>query len=142
MNRFHSIARRIPAWLPTALAVGLLLWLTLAPKPLGDNELHLFPGADKLAHALMFGGTAAALLFDLQKYRGWRPLRWPAPTGIAIALTLAGVAIEYAQKAMGDGRSFEEADMVADAVGAFAAAFLWIAFQKYWSIKTKTDGGD
>lgn len=141
MKRFHSIARRIPAWLPTILAVGLLLWLTLAPKPLGDNNMVLFPGADKLVHALMFGGTAAAFLFDLQKYHSWRPLRWPTLIGIAVILSLAGVAIEFAQEALGDGRSFEETDMVADTIGAFAAAILWRAFQKHWSIKIKANGG-
>lgn len=141
MNRFHSIAHRIPAWLPTIFAVGLLLWLTLASRPLGDNDVQLFPGADKLAHALMFGGTAAALLFDLQKHCGWRPLGWLQIIEIAVAISLAGVAIEFAQEAMGDGRSFEEADMAADAIGAFAVAFLWIAFQKYWSINRKSNGG-
>lgn len=135
MKRFHSIARRIPAWLPTILAVGLLLWLTLAPKPLGDNDMDLFPGADKLVHTLMFGGTAVAFLFDLQKHYCWHPLRWPTLIGIAVSLSLAGIAIEFAQEALGDGRSFEEADMAADTIGAFSAAALWCAFQKHWSIK-------
>ncbi len=142
MSRFHSIARRIPAWLPTVIAVGLLLWLTLAGKPLGDTEVHLFPGADKVAHILMFGGTAVAILFDCQKHRGWRPLRWPVLIAVAAIVSIGGVAIEFAQEAMGDGRSFEKADMAADTFGAFAAALLWIVFQKYWSIKSHKDGGN
>ncbi len=142
MKKFHSIAHRIPTWLPTVLAVGLLLWLTLASKPLGDNHVHLFPGADKVAHMLMFGGTAAALLFDIQKHRGWRPLSLGILIAVALALSLLGVAIEFAQEAMGAGSSFEEADMSADALGAFTSDLLWIIFQKYWSIKTDNDGGN
>ena len=140
MNRLHSIVRRIPNRLPTVLAVGLLLWLTLASKPLGDNDMPLFQGADKLAHALMFGGTTAVLLFDIQRERGWHALRWILPVTAGTVFSLVGVAIEFAQEVMGNGRSFERADIAADTVGAYTMAILWIIFQKYWSIKTSYDG--
>lgn len=49
----------------SAIVLTAILWLTLSPDPLPDNDLPLFEGMDKIVHACMFGGLYFALRFDL-----------------------------------------------------------------------------
>lgn len=115
--------RRLPPWILTAVCGAAILWLTLVPRPLPDSDIPLFPGADKVAHAIMFG--ALALCIETDRCR--RGHRWHPPTAglwltAAAISSLTGIAIEWAQRAMDLGRSFETADMAADAAGAFLVA--------------------
>lgn len=109
----------MPAWLLTVLTVGAVLWLTLAPQPLPDNDIPLFPGADKLVHAAMFGGVTLVLWADWRMTRH-RPLAvWQTALCAVIAIALGG-AIEIAQGTMNLGRSADFADFVADTIGSLA----------------------
>lgn len=129
MNQI-SVLRRVPTGALSAFALALLLWLTLAPKPLGDNEIHLFPGADKVVHGLMFGGVAFALCFDYG-LRQWKrdiiPARYPRRwlLGVFIFVTLLGGVIELLQESMGMGRGGDWLDFAADALGA--ALSCWVS---------------
>ena len=124
----------LPAWLFTALTVGLILWLTLSPDPLDDEDIPLFPGADKIAHAIMFGFLTVMILLDRQRKREWRRLTKRFILGAAATSTFLGIAVEFAQLLMRMGRSFETADMLADAVGAFFCAWLFRRLQHFWSV--------
>ncbi|MDE5960562.1 MAG: VanZ family protein [Duncaniella sp.] len=97
----------------------VILYLTLLPKPFGEEDLPLFPGADKLAHCCMFGGLALTYIFERKRDR--RPLSLKGALITASAATLFGIAVEFIQDAMNLGRSGDMADALADAVGAFAA---------------------
>ena len=92
----------------------------------------MFPYADKLAHALMFGGLAFALVFDRmlwQQRRGAdicataRHIGWPT-LWIILAVTLFGGLIEIAQKWMELGRSCEISDFLSDAAGTVVSALV------------------
>ncbi len=120
----------LPAWILTIVTILVILWLTLAPKPLGDEDLPLFPGADKLAHGLMFGFLTFVVLLDWARGRDFRCVHTPVIFTTATLSTLLGVGIEYAQRAMELGRSFDVMDIVADAAGAFLVAVTWFAFEK------------
>ncbi len=48
----------------TAVVVLAILWLTLAPKPLPDSDVHWFEGADKVVHGCMFGGLFFVMGLD------------------------------------------------------------------------------
>lgn len=119
-----STLQRIPVWTLSALLIGAVLWLTLASKPLGDDAPKLFDGADKIAHALMFGVIAAAVMYDWQRSGPRRCLSAAAIVVIAIGTALFGAATEWMQDAMHVGRSFEWGDMAADAAGALVAALI------------------
>ena len=110
-------------WIPPyqlTIAVGIvILYLTLLPKPFGEEDLPLFPGADKLAHCCMFGGLALTYIFERKRDRN--PLSLKGALITASAATLFGIAVEFIQDAMNLGRSGDMADALADAVGAFAA---------------------
>lgn len=119
----------IPAWVLTTLCLIAILWLTLNPSPTPDVDLPLFPGADKLIHAIMFGALTFTACFDYEKFRGNRSRKSIlTPLIMAAASTATGIGIEFLQQAMALGRSFEIADMAADAVGAFSAASIVILY--------------
>ena len=124
----------LPSWLFTTVTLIAILWLTLAPKPLGDQPPPLFPGADKLAHAIMFGGLVWMIFLDIQRKHLWRPIKLNNAIIIAITVSILGILIEIAQATMGLGRGFEILDIISDAVGAFLFAFIWLILQKYWSL--------
>lgn len=123
----------LPPWLLTALTLALILWLTLSPDPLGDDAPHLFPGADKVVHALMFGFLTVMMLLDRQRRRGWKVLPPVAVWCAALLSASVGIAIEFAQRAMAMGRGFEVADMAADAAGACICAVMWLLLQRRWT---------
>lgn len=136
-RKIGGLMRMLPCGLLTVAALGLLLWLTLAPKPLGDEELPMFPGADKLAHAVMFGGVYFVMMFDASEWLRNRERgdaaagrarkkavgAWVAPTAVIVCVALGG-GIELLQGAMGMGRGCEWWDFVADCVGVAGSAWV------------------
>ncbi|MFG6424555.1 MAG: hypothetical protein K1V71_09135 [Paramuribaculum sp.] len=101
----------------------MLLWLTLSPDPLPDNKVQLWEGADKMAHALMFGGLTAIFMSDTFRRRPLNILILLVIFAVGIA---SGAAIEMLQRAMGLGRQAERADFYADALGVVAAGGAWL----------------
>lgn len=129
-----AVSPRRFAGLASLLCVGAILWLTLAPHPLpSDMDVPLFPGVDKVVHALMFGGLAVCLLFD-RMLLSRKPLTAGWAWGAAAVSALFGGAIEIAQWGMALGRGAELLDFLADILGAVVGAFLFRAcalrFQK------------
>jgi len=84
--------------------VATVIVLSLIPV-----EVDLGEGKDKLAHAVAYGG----LSFWFGMVFGGRGLQ----LGIAVAFAAMGVALEFLQ-GLTDYRTFEVADMIANAVGA------------------------
>ena len=125
MSRVRRVIDLMPAWGYTLLTTVLILWLTLARKPLGDTEIELFPGADKVVHAIMFGWLSAMIVLDRTRSHGWRAAGVIFIIAAAAVSTLFGIGIEFAQDAMGEGRSFDPGDMVADGAGAIIAGIIW-----------------
>lgn len=114
-----KFSKFIPPYQFSLIVTVMILYLTLLPKPFGEEELPLFPGADKLAHCCMFGGLALTFIFE-RKIMG-KMLDMRQALIACIAITLFGLAIELIQNAMGLGRSGDFADGIADAIGTFCA---------------------
>ena len=128
LKSIKSWLDKLPPWTLSVVCFLAICWLTLAPDPLPDNDIPLFPGADKIAHGIMFGGFTLCIIID-----GLRRKGWPAfPENIWILFyspdipCAVGIITEFLQGMMNAGRTFELWDMVADITGAFlvAAAFL------------------
>ena len=130
MNRFRAIIDHIPSGILSGITVILILWLTLAPNPTGDLELPLFPGADKVVHALMFAFLTFIVLLELMRNAKWETLSLVKIGAAALCCSVFGVIIELIQQAMGLGRSFEILDILADSAGSFAMGGVWAAFQQ------------
>lgn len=112
----------IPRYLPSVLVVLAILYLTLVPKPLPDTDMKLFPHADKVVHAIMFGGAYLCFYIDTRKCVG-------RITGKRIFFLMAvtvlfGGLIEILQDAMGLGRGGDWLDFLADAAGVCLSAFM------------------
>lgn len=122
----------LPPWMFSILVIAAILWLTLAPDPLPDNDLPLFPGFDKVGHACMFGGLYFAAAFDWstrhRKSHICPDTSFKLPAKYAIAILVAtiafGGAIELIQGAMGMGRGCDIFDFLADIAGVAVAALI------------------
>lgn len=132
MYRIRNILSGLPSWVLSLLTTLVILWLTLMPDPLGDNTPILFPGADKVVHALMFGFLTVMILTDFSRKRGWRAAGRKTVAASALFSSLMGILIEVLQKVMDLGRGFEIADMMADITGAVICGECWLIFQRYW----------
>ncbi len=130
MNKAQSIIGKLPPWLLTGVTTAAILWLTLAPRPLGDMKPELFPGADKVAHAIMFGGLALMIYVDKSRSTGWSSLHAAFVVVAMLAVIIFGTIIEFVQGGMGMGRSFDIYDILADAAGAISVAALWYLFTR------------
>lgn len=137
MERIRRSLSAVPSWLFTVIVFLAIIWLTLAPKPLGEEMPPLFEGADKIAHAIMFGGFSIVMLLDWQRKHSWKPVYVRRVIAVALISSLLGAIIEVLQTSMGMGRGFEYGDIIADTVGAFLFAWLYFVWQKYWIIKNQ-----
>lgn len=126
MIKLKSLLQKLPSWTLTLICLAAILWLTLASKPLGDNDIQLFPHADKVVHAIMFGGFAFCIILDWMRKRNWQACTAKVAVSAASASILLGILTEIGQQAMHLGRSGDPIDLVADSIGAvlFAAAML------------------
>lgn len=132
-----SLHNLIPAWICTAFCFAAILWLTLSPSPTPEVDLPLFPGADKLVHGIMFGGLTLTACYDYVKFRGNRErVGRGMPWVMALMSLFAGVAIEFLQRFMQLGRSFEFADIAADGIGAAVAAAAVSLYLRFSSNRT------
>ena len=84
--------------------VGTIIWLSVTPRPIELGVAH----GDKLGHLLAYG----SVMFWFCQLYPRRATRMACATGF-IAM---GVALEFVQLGLGY-RSFEVADMAADAAG-------------------------
>ena len=107
-------------WIGRALAVGvvaLAAWLSLTPRPPMIEGLP--QDSDLVAHFLMHTGVAGALL-----------LAWPPRRGVALAILMLAVGLEFGQIAV-TGRIFDVADMAANLLGAGTGAAIAAALRHY-----------
>ena len=114
-----KILRFIPPYQLTLAVAVIILYLTLLPKPFGEEELPLFQGADKIAHCCMFGGLAFTYIFE--RYVNGKKLNSKQALYVCLIVTLFGFGVEIGQNVMNVGRSGDLYDGIADAVGAFTA---------------------
>lgn len=118
-----------PEGIPSAVVLLAILWLTLSPRPIGEFEFQIFPGADKILHAVMFAGLTFTVGFDFSLVS--RKNRLMLIVILWLTASLVGCTIEFAQKYMDLGRGFESADMIADAIGSLLGIAAYCGIEKY-----------
>lgn len=132
MNKAQRIIGKLPPWILTAVTTVAILWLTLAPRPLGDLKPELFPGADKVVHAIMFGGLALMVFVDRSRAHGWSRIPLSFMIISTVAVMAFGAGIEFLQEMMHAGRSFDVCDIWADIAGAALSAILWTLLTRFY----------
>ncbi len=105
------------------IVAAVILYGTLSSDPAGVEHLPMFPGADKLIHAVMFGGLAGALAFDWQRAHRGEIVSKKLMAVFCAACIVAGGLDEIAQGAMENGRAADVFDFVADIAGVAVAFF-------------------
>ena len=118
--------RGMPPYTLTAVIAAAILWLTLAPKPLGDSELRLFPHQDKAVHGVMFLSLTLAVIIDRRRC-GLKSRRVHLAVAAGASAALGGLT-EALQQCMHLGRSGDWLDFAADIAGVAVAAVLVRAF--------------
>lgn len=108
-------------WWPSGLVIIVVLYLTCWPDPLPSETIPIFPGADKLFHAIMFGGIVGALDFDY--FRVHRVLPYSIKLCFAFCAIALGAVTELIQSIEIIGRSCDFFDFCADIVGVLIAFF-------------------
>lgn len=138
MKTITSILLVSPPYIFSLVILLAICWLTLVPKPLPDSDFQLFPGADKVAHFIMFGAFSGALFIDMMRAEKKRKPYLCAlfAAGISIAL---GASVEYLQEAMCMGRSSEPGDVIADSLGAVCASLLFFIVDKNYFRRSLTE---
>lgn len=123
---------KIPCGFLTTIVTLAILYLTLAPHPIGA-KIILFPHADKVVHFLMFFGFAGIVYYDFFKHIF--PKRVERREGIIICLIgiFFGATIEVMQDFI--GRSADVLDAIADSAGAIVAIILSASW--FWKIEKK-----
>ena len=114
------LINRCPAWIFSIIVVLAILYLTLVPRPLPELDIPLFPGADKVVHAIMMMGMMWCIALDLMRHKSLSSAVAPkSRLVITLLCTIAfGGAIELVQGAMKMGRGEDIYDFLADVIGA------------------------
>ncbi len=113
----------LPPYLPSALVLALLFYLTLVPQPLPPIEAP-FLDFDKVVHIIMMMGVCLTFAFDYKRIERQHKL----PLSVIILLFFVTVAlggfIELAQGTELIHRSCDMGDFIADSVGAFLGSLV------------------
>ncbi len=105
-------------WLPAFLWGLIILVLSLMPGGVGAMTLFGIPHFDKIGHFGMYAGWTFFIMWGLGGHAG---LAWDRKIFLTMFIGVCiGVLLEFGQKWMRQGRSFEGWDMVANAAGAVA----------------------
>ena len=126
---FHTPAiTHIPRWVTTAVVSAAILYATLAPHPVGADQLPLIPGLDKVIHFIMFATFTASMLFDLGRTNK------AAPAGRRMALAGAvsvvfGAVDELLQSYITENRSGDIIDWFADMAGIVTVLLIFAAWR-------------
>lgn len=129
MEKVKIFLGKLPPWILTAVCFLAICWLTLAPQPLPENDIPLFPGADKIAHAIMFGGFTLCIIVDGNRRKGWPVKILKTDIYAPDAAAALGMITELLQWKMDTGRSGDVWDLVADITGAFLVCMICIAIK-------------
>lgn len=107
-------------------AVCILILCIMNPSNLPSIEVNWDIGPDKFVHFTMFAVMSLSLIIGIQRLEWKRKYFWHA----GILSSLYGITIEIIQGAFLVYRSFDYADMLANAIGAISISILFFIKSK------------
>lgn len=114
---------KIPTYLPTAIILVLLFYLTLVPQPLPPIDVPML-NADKVVHVVMMWGVSSVIMFDYKRRERQRVLPLSVRFYIMVGTIVLGAFIELAQGTELIHRGCDLWDGIANAVGCVLAFFI------------------
>ena len=119
-----KILNRIPVGVFSVIATAIVVYLLLAPASDVESSWFAwlnFKHSDKLVHFLLFLFLNLAYLYDYTKYKYPHHTKINPELAFTAVAAMLGLVTESCQLAMNTGREFDNFDIVADVLGAFAA---------------------
>lgn len=113
----------LPPYIPSTIALLIVFYFTLAPKPLPDFEAPFFD-FDKVVHIIMMLCLYLVLAFDYTRRERHHRLSLSALIVLLIITILIGGFIELAQGTSLIHRSCDMGDFVADSLGAIIGCLI------------------
>jgi VanZ family protein len=118
----NKLSSQVIRWLPAVLWGAVIVILSMMPG--GQTDLMVFgiPHFDKIGHFGMYAMWAILVYYGFSGMVGMS-----FRNAFLISLTLCGligVLLEFGQYYLAQDRSFEVADMIANAAGAIGGAFV------------------
>ena len=124
LNFMQRFIRHIPPYLPTAMVLAAILYISLAPNPMPDEiPLLLFPGADKIIHFIMYCALTGTFCFDYYRRGLLNSELQTLATALVVSIIIGGV-IELLQGYMGIGRSNDWWDFAANTAGCLTGVII------------------
>ncbi len=114
----YSPAGKLIRWLPAIAWGAVILYLSLLPGGTGIMIFWGIPHFDKIGHFGMYAVWTFLMACGFAGhdfFSNRRLIVWTTVIGLVV-----GVGLEFGQKWMHQGRSFEIADMVANTLGVIA----------------------
>ena len=106
------------------MVVAVIIYATWLPHPLPDEDIPAIPHIDKLIHAFMMGGLAAAMMFDWYRMPPHTHKLSARPILLFTAIAMGfSVVDEIVQGLLPIGRPSDPLDLLADWGGCIIAAF-------------------
>lgn len=118
----------IPAGVLSAVVVAAIAYASLSADPMGISQLHLFAGADKVVHFLMYAVASVVFIVDYAKVRLPHHTRLNVELALTASAMLLGLLMEVGQLVIApEFRSYDKLDLVVNCLGALAG----FAFMRY-----------
>ncbi len=120
-----KLINKIPVGLFSLIATAIVLYVLLMPSSHVEGSWWFsflkFKNSDKVCHFLLFLFLNLTYLYDYTKYRNPHHTRVNVELALTVFASMLGLITETCQLAMGLGRDFDNFDVIADVLGAFAA---------------------
>ena len=116
----------IPAGVLSVIVILAIAYASLSSDPMGISHIHLFEGADKVMHFLMYFVASVVFITDYAKVRLPHHTRLNAELALTASAMLLGLLMEVGQLVLTpESRSYDILDLVVNCLGALAGfAFL------------------
>ncbi|MGM9803786.1 MAG: VanZ family protein [Muribaculaceae bacterium] len=124
MNHLAHLIKAMPNWMISIIVAIIIAYISLADDPLSISRVHLFNGADKVIHFILYFALCWALIFDYAKSRLPHHTKINGELAFTCTSIVFGLLMEVFQGHFSQFRCFDIYDVLANTFGAIVALIL------------------